>query len=379
MSQIIIVPTSITDGAGNVASGSEVDIDNGVDTPVDGALLTTKIDVFNAGTIIVGLSDLPGDFDTVNSVQFRCRALYDNPGDQSDSATYDFTLTGAALPATAIATWDQNDTNGLLSNKGAGSLETVSSTEAQINAWTVVIDQSAYSKSMGLDALFLAISEIEVLVDYNVSAGSDQTADGSPSISPITSSGGAEVIKTADGAASISPITSDGGAEVIRTADGAASISPITSDGAAEIIRTADGAASISPITSDGDASIVVDATTAGGSPSITPITSAGVVEIFRTAQGGPSISKITASGNSFIWPKVWLNTSMSLSGATEMTVSAVEADGTNITFDDAVGAPVGSVFLGVENRANGDVGWIAVTVTAGPTGPVVVFGGFGA
>ena len=174
MSQIILVPNGITDAAANVASGSEIDIDNGVGTPQDGALLTTVANQFTAGTIVIALTDLPGDFDTVNSVQYRVRALYDNPGDDTDTATYDLTLTGTALPATSTVAWSQADTYGLLSNKGATELEIVSSTAANINAWTVVVDQSAYFKSMSNDNLFLAISEIEVLVDYNTASAGPQ-------------------------------------------------------------------------------------------------------------------------------------------------------------------------------------------------------------
>ena len=210
------------------------------------------------------------------------------------------------------------------------------------------------------------------------SATREVPSDGSPSIGNVTSDGSATIVgdgATADGAPSITPITADGEAERIIPADGSPSITPITADGEAEVIQTADGAPSITPITADGQASIIREAS---GGPSISPITAEGVSEIIREATGSPSISPITAAGNSFIWPKVYLNTTETLVGATEMTISSVDIDGTSITFDDSVGPPVGSLFLGVENRVNGDVGWIAVTVTEA-VGPTIVFGGFGA
>lgn len=228
-----------------------------------------------------------------------------------------------------------------------------------------------------------------------------KTADGSPSIVKPTADGTSEIIKTADGAASIAKPTADGTAEAIKTADGSPSVTKPTADGTAEITRTADGAASITkPIaegtgigpgvgpdqTADGAPSIsnVIAAgiaeviNTADGAASISNITAAGLGVLERIANGGPSVSKATAAGNSFIWPKVYLNTTETLSGATEMSVVSVETDGTGITFNDDAGAPTGSLFLGVENRVNGDVGWIPVTVAAA-IGPIVLFGSFGA
>ena len=64
--------------------------------------------------------------------------------------------------------------------------------------------------------------------------------------------------------------------------------------------------------------------------------------------------------------PRVWLNTSQTKSGATEMTVTAFNEAGTSVTFTDPAGAPTGSLYLGVENTGTGDIGWIAVTVSAG-------------
>lgn len=188
--------------------------------------------------------------------------------------------------------------------------------------------------------------------------GPDQTATGSPSITPIEATGSAERELTADGSPSIQTIIATGNAEAIRKGDGSLGITPVESAGAAEVIRTADGSPSITPVEATGAA------VGPGGAPD-------------QTADGSPSVTKFTASGNGFIWPKVYLNATKTLAGATEMSVQSVAANGTSITFDDPVGFPTGSLFLGVENRDNGDVGWIPVTVTEG--GPTVIFGSFGA
>jgi len=100
----------------------------------------------------------------------------------------------------------------------------------------------------------------------------------------------------------VRPGSGSGTARIIRTGDGSPSISPITAEGVSEILRTATGSPSISPITAEGDGSVT------GAGPD-------------SSADGSPSIAPITAAGNSFIWPKVYLNTSETLIGATEMTI----------------------------------------------------------
>ena len=110
-------------------------------------------------------------------------------------------------------------------------------------------------------------------------------------------------------------------------------------------------------------------ALTSDGTPSIAEITANGVSKIIKPSTGTPSTEEITAAGVANLSPKVYLNTSQTLSGATELTVTAYNAAGTSITFDDPVGAPTGALFLGVENNNLGggdsNTGWIAVTVNA--------------
>jgi len=68
--------------------------------------------------------------------------------------------------------------------------------------------------------------------------------------------------------------------------------------------------------------------------------------------------------------PRVYLNTTETKSGATEMTVTDYNTAGTSITFTDPSGAPTGSLKLGVENTRDQTIGWIDVTVTAGTVFP---------
>lgn len=81
------------------------------------------------------------------------------------------------------------------------------------------------------------------------------------------------------------------------------------------------------------------------------------------TATAGANLSAIGS-----IMPTVWLNSTATLTGATQMTVTA--ASPTSITFSDPAGAPTGSLQLGVTNENAGggeaNTGWIAVTVNQG-------------
>ena len=92
----------------------------------------------------------------------------------------------------------------------------------------------------------------------------------------------------------------------------------------------------------------------AAGTPSIDQVTSSGNAKKKQTASGTPSIEAIASSSTTNLGPKVWLNSTATLSGATEMTVTSFNSAGTSITFTDPSGAPTGSLQLGVENRNNG-------------------------
>jgi len=193
----------------------------------------------------------------------------------------------------------------------------------------------------------------------------------SPAGSPVTGypyAGVAEVIKTATGSPSTILITASGVSEGIQKADGAPIVFLPAATGLAVVEKFATGTPSVFLPTSSG-AAVVERA--ASGAPSTTLITSAGEADEDAGAHesdGATSVFLPTASGASFLWPKVYINTTQTLIGATELIVTAATADGTSITFTDPVGAPVGSVWLAVENRDTGQVGWRAVTIIVGQT-----------
>ena len=82
----------------------------------------------------------------------------------------------------------------------------------------------------------------------------------------------------------------------------------------------------------------------------------------------GTATASATLSAIGSIMPTVWLNSTATLTGATQMTVTA--ASPTSITFTDPLGSPTGSLQLGVTNENAGggeaNTGWIAVTVNQG-------------
>ena len=112
---------------------------------------------------------------------------------------------------------------------------------------------------------------------------------------------------------------------------------------------------------------IDVDYTPAAPTVTATPSgTGTSVLTKKLTAKRSLSVSGTgTSSLTTLRAPRVWLNSTQSLSGATAMTVTAWSD--TSITFTDPAGAPTGSLFLGVENMQDGggeaNTGWIAVTV----------------
>lgn len=68
--------------------------------------------------------------------------------------------------------------------------------------------------------------------------------------------------------------------------------------------------------------------------------------------------------------PRVYLNTTQTKAGATELAVQSYNDAGTSLTFNDPQGTgPTGSVFLGIENTSTRFIDWQAVTVNTGPIG----------
>ena len=136
--------------------------------------------------------------------------------------------------------------------------------------------------------------------------------------------------------------------------------------------RTASGTPSLDVLTASATAAHRLPAT---GTPALTAITASGVASnVDITATGTPSLSALTSSGTAVLAPRVYLSAAspLTITTATEMTVTAYSQDGTSITFNDPEGAPTGSLGLGVTNRQLGggdaNTAWIAVTVNAAGT-----------
>jgi len=144
---------------------------NGLVTDADGSVNNTNVDNTSAaGTdAIWALTDLSTTPTSINSATFRVRARTVNPG-SGDTYTYTFAL--AIGGDTINLTWSNADENGGFVNRTADlSTETgYPYTEAQFNAATVTLTQSAYVKDMGPDGFYLDIDAIELEVDWTAIA-----------------------------------------------------------------------------------------------------------------------------------------------------------------------------------------------------------------
>lgn len=193
-----------------------------------------------------------------------------------------------------------------------------------------------------------------------------QFLSGILSIDTILAVGVARIIKRANGTITLAEIIASGIANFAHDSSGTPSINEILAAGISNILKKSSGALSLEEILASG---VVDQIQKLSGSPSIEVVSALGVSRIIKRASGTPAIDSPTALGvaSTALAPKVWLNTTQVLSGATEMTVTAFNGAGTSITFSDPSGAPTGSLFLGVENRNAGggdsNTGWIAVTV----------------
>jgi len=135
-------------------------------------------------------------------------------------------------------------------------------------------------------------------------------------------------------------------------------------------LRLLDPTGNVPDVPPSSDAQFTVKAPlTCSGTPSIASPTASGTSTITHKITAAVTMTAVTAAGVAMLAPKVWLNSTATLSGATQMTVTAWNTAGTSITFTDPSGAPTGSLQLGVEARNQGggeaNTGWIAVTVSA--------------
>ena len=169
-----LVPSSLTDTQSNVAAGAYTDIDETI-ASADGTTLDSVTNEWSpaAGTgsaFTFGLTDLPAEAYSINTVQFRVRARVTATGTPDDDAEYICDVQGTNVPTTTPS-WFASDAGAGFANRGASSPVTSSATVAEVNSWTVGVYQSSYTLELeinpGADDLNLEIDCIEIIVDYN--------------------------------------------------------------------------------------------------------------------------------------------------------------------------------------------------------------------
>ena len=187
-----LVPTSLADSNSNVAAGAYTDIDETI-ASADGSTLDSVTDEWTGGAgtgsaFTFGMSNLPAEAVTINTVQFRVRGRVTGTN-TTDAVSYKCDITGTNAPTT-VARWTHNDAGSGLANNGAASGVTSAATVAEVNAWVVRVYQTLYSTEGAGDGLNLEIDCIEIIVDYST------TPPAPPSDPPV--GGGYTVLPTTD-------------------------------------------------------------------------------------------------------------------------------------------------------------------------------------
>ena len=137
---------------------------NGLTTDADGSVNDTVTSTGVDGSdAIWALADL-GGFGTLNSATFRVRARLVNPS-TGDTATYTFQLSIGGDTYDIDYTTAADENNGFTNKSILADTSTYS--EAQFNAATVSLTQTASTKDMGWDAQYLDVDALELEVDYS--------------------------------------------------------------------------------------------------------------------------------------------------------------------------------------------------------------------
>lgn len=172
MATTTLVPTSVSDPQANISSGAVTDVDNTIAGADDGALIASVANNWAPGVgtgsaFTFTMQDVPADFGSINTVQFRIRGRRQGTsGGDTWGVTGD--VTGANAP-TATAVWTQADGTAF-ANRGAGSPVSSSASAADINGWQVRVYQHQWTQDKGKDGMFFDLSEVEIILDYNVAA-----------------------------------------------------------------------------------------------------------------------------------------------------------------------------------------------------------------
>lgn len=169
-----LVPTAVSDPNANIASGAVTDIDNTIASANDAAFIRSVSNGWSGGVgagsaYTLTMSDLPGNATSINTVQFRVRGQTASiAGAPDDTWSIRCDVTGTGAPTTQ-ANWSTADEGQVWANRGDATAQSSSATVAQVNAWQVRIYQQTWNQSMGPDGMYMDISEVEIIVDYNAS------------------------------------------------------------------------------------------------------------------------------------------------------------------------------------------------------------------
>ena len=213
MATASLVPVSETDASGNITSGSFTDIDNTIvgasGTPIvcNNNNWTNQSDNTQDGEILFGLTNAPGDFDRFISIRVQIRAQVDLGGGfgGGDTATWRMEIEGTNAPTATLEWIETEEPNNYVNKEFTDSGITPSA--ADIDGWVVHIYQWLYNQDMGPDGYEWKIDEIELILDYNISADTTLTADPAP----LTFTGGAASLDV-DQAADSATLNFTGGA-----------------------------------------------------------------------------------------------------------------------------------------------------------------------
>lgn len=172
MATASLVPVSLTDANANVAAGAFTDIDNTIAAP-SGVTLDSMTNGWTGGpgvgsAFTFGITDAPGDFSSFNSIQLTVRARVTG-GLTDDTLTYRTDISGTNAP-TNVLDWVETDDGAGLANRTFTN-STVTPSAADITGWIVRVFQNAFNQTMAPDGLNFEIDEIELILDYNASAG----------------------------------------------------------------------------------------------------------------------------------------------------------------------------------------------------------------
>ena len=193
-------------------------------------------------------------------------------------------------------------------------------------------------------------------------------ADGTPNLEGPTAVGVSTQILKPSGTPTLDVITASGVSVIFKRGNGTPNLQVATAVGVAVQTLKPSGSPVLDVITAVGVSQFAE--LSANGTPNLESPTAVGVSTIFKPATAALTMDVITALGVCNLAPRVWLNATQTLSGATAMTLTANNLAGTSLTFTDPAGSPTGAQFLGIENRNLGggeaNTGWIAVTVNTG-------------